>query len=168
MNNTKPVTINAADYKQEIREVFALNDPRYQLEITVNRGVMEIGILNDRKATCAIYVRFVASEKDDKAPAMRASHWWCADANDANVHLVMTHTGCRFTVDHFEVDNIISAERDRLHALFSELRGVRYTFVQNMFGFLEKDGSDKEQIVELPFPMIAAEPKSRTETDRPT
>jgi hypothetical protein len=168
MNTARPDTINAAEYKHEIREVFALNDPRYQLEITVNRDVMGVEMLKERRATCAVYVRFVASEKDKKAPGMRASHWWCAGDNEIDVHLVMSHTGCRFTIDYLDVENITSSERDKLHALFCELRGVRYTYVQNMFGFLEKDGSDEKQLFEIPFPLIAAEPKKCTESNQPT
>lgn len=156
MKVVKSITVNGDDYKREIREVFALNDPQYQLEITLNRGVFKNDMLKERQATCAIYVRFLATRNDNKAPAMRVSHWWCADDNETDVHLVMTHTGCRFTVEHLEVDNLACSERDRLHALFSELRGVRYSYVQNMFGFLEKDGTDKKQVFELPFPLIAA------------
>lgn len=154
----KPITVNSSDYKREIREVFALNDSKYQLEITLRRDVMKMMNTKKLTATCAIYVRFGSVNKDDKAPSIFVSHWWCADDGKTDVHLVMTHTGCRVNIENIDFENLASSERDRLHAFFSELRGVRYSYVQDMFGFVKKDGTDRKQVFEIPFPLITAEP----------
>ncbi len=162
-----PAQVRADGYKQSIQEVFALNDPKYQLEVVVNHDVFNPGLRSGVwQATCAIYCRFVSREGIDKAPCIKVSKWWCADDNPTDVHLVMTHQGCRFTVDDFSIENLAKNERDKLHALFSQLRGVRYTYIQNMFGFLDKDGTDKALVFELPFPAITAEPaKQATRTN---
>lgn len=162
MSNDKTIAINSEAYKREIREVFALNDSRYQIEITIHRGFIYMESKKERKPTCGIYVRFVAVKPDPKTPNMRASAWWCANDTEPDVHLTMTHTGCQFSIEQVEVENIAKTERDRLHTFLSELRGVRYTFVQDMFGFLDKNGLDKKQVFELPFPLIAKKIASET------
>jgi hypothetical protein len=56
-----------------------------------------------------------------------------------------------------EIEEIDIRERDRLLAFLNELRGVEIAYTPNLFGFLDKDGSDKEIITQLPFPMEATE-----------
>lgn len=141
-------------WANEIREQFRMTDDRYTLELCLSRS--SYGMRESRALTSALYARFGPSGKADH-PRIRTSMFLTsADGCIEDVRLVMTHTGLTLDFCHNSIDNIHKDERDRLHALLLELRGVKYRYTADMFGFLRKDGSDVPQIFDLAFPVVQA------------
>lgn len=133
-----------------------MNDPRYKLELHLHRDSYQGS--SGPVLTCSLYATLKPVADDNRAPTMRASMFLTSgeDFGGEYVYLVMSHTGVRLSFKHQEVGNIRSDERDRIHALLLELRGVDYRFTPDLFGFLKKDGSDVEQRFSLNFPVIEA------------
>lgn len=135
---------------KEIRERFRMTDKRYTLELCLNRGSYGTG--KHEVLTSALYASFGPSGKEDH-PRIRTSMFLTnTDPDLENVRMVMTHTGVTLDFSQTTIDNIHKDERDRLHALLQELRGVRYQYTRDIFGFLKKDGLDVAQHFKLTFP----------------
>lgn len=150
----------AGKWEKEIRERFRMTDDRYALELSLNRGSYRASASGDLILTCALYATFGPSGKDDHAPRIRTSMFLTSsDIDSEHMRLVMTHTGVTLNFGHNDIDNIHSVERDRLHALLKELRGVIYKYTPDLFGFLRKDGSDVPQVYSLAFPSGIEEDK---------
>lgn len=147
-----------AKHKFEKRDmVFRTLDKNIILSLSIIRDAFS-GI-HDKEwfATCGLYLYFGSPDrktKKDKVPAINVSHWFTsAQSKDfEKVRLICHAESVRLTLPSADVLNIAPDERDRLRDFLKELRGVKFTYVADLFGFLNGDDSDKEVVMELGFP----------------
>ena len=118
----------------------------------------------DYRATCGLYITIEPAdaakraEKNLPIPRVRFSNYLNSDDGLETLHLSGHREGLRMKLPNGEIDPIAPKERDRLLAFLNELRGINLTYVANIFGFLDKDGSDKEVVTELRFPAETCNP----------
>lgn len=168
---TAEVPAYLANFSCNIRDQrFSLVDTDMVLLLSLTRGYyrQDSAISNTAGGWvthCGLYVTIEpasadkAREKYHAVPMIRFSNWLSSiDDILGTVNLTVNQHGMRLMLPNGEIDCIDIKDRERLLAFLGELRGVQLKYVANLFGFLRKDGSDKEIVTELRFPAETCAP----------
>lgn len=150
------------NFSCDIREQrFSLVGTDMVVVMNLSRGYYKNDFVGDGRlytATCGLYIVIEPSDAAERAnenrpsPRIQFSNWMTSSDALQSVHVSGNREGFRITLPNGQISDVALTEKDRLLAFLHELRGIQIKYVANIFGFLRKDGSDKEVITELRFP----------------
>lgn len=154
------------DFCYSIRDQrFVLVDTDMVLVMGISRGYYKTEVDSpDYRATCNLYIAIEPVEAAKRAkecrpvPRVSFSNYLNSSDNLKTLHVSGNRAGLRMMLPNGEIDFIDRREQERLLAFLNELRGIRLKYVANIFGFIEKDGSDVEVVTELRFPAETCNP----------
>ncbi len=167
-NKATEVPAYLQNFRCEIRDQrFTLVGTDMVLVMSLSRGYYKLDFMENGRAyeaTCGLYITIEPADAAKRAkeyrpvPRIRFSNYLNSSADLETLHVTGNREGLRIMLRNGEIDSIDRKEGERLLAFLNELRGIKLKYVANIFGFLDKDGNDKEVITELRFPAETCNP----------
>lgn len=156
------------NFRCDIRDQrFALVGTDMVVLMSISRGYYKKDFVENGcpyEATCGLYITIEPADAAKRrnehrsVPRIRFSNYMNSSNSLEAIHVSGNREGLRIMLPNGEIDPIDPKERERLLAFLNELRGIKLKYVANIFGFLDKDGSDKEVVTELRFPAETCNP----------
>jgi hypothetical protein len=164
--STEQLPCSAYKFQQE--RTFAMRDPDYTLRVAIIRDSYKSDFkIPPFHATSSVNLYLQRKDKNkERGVSTVASFGWYHSTFYIEemrgeipvLHLVKQNVDLRLSLPNgIEIQDIKASERDAILALLKELRGLKIRYTADLFGFLRKDGSDKPQDIELPFPELVAD-----------